>query len=457
MKGKISKVFLYLLHSLVYLKRAVFWLGRIFWIFLAYLSKIFQNTIGFHLFKLKFKLHKSTKNSSLSFKKQLEELLGKRGVLQVIIFIIIIIIMVPHTKLYARNTTQIPGRATLLYKIIGPGEQDFPLEEVSMDYTAIKTKAVNSWRNGAISAQQTILTNNAGQLPDQNITGISAGGSALVKPNIISGGSLNNGTNNNTNEIVIHTVQPGESIGTIADQYGISITTILWANNLTTRSYIRPGDQLKILPTSGLIHKVKKGDNISKIAKFYTADVDQIIKINKLQPNGADITIGEELIIPGGVKPQAVVAKTTPTVTRQYQQLENISAPPASSSAAPSTAGYLWPTAVHKITQYYSWRHTGVDIAGPVGTPLYAAKAGTVIRSQCGWNGGYGCYIILDNGNGVNTLYGHASRLFVSVGDQVEQGQTIAAMGNTGRSTGPHLHFEIRVSNKRSNPLQYVR
>jgi len=455
MPDKFNKPFLYILRSLVYLKRAAFWAGRYLWSFLAYLSKIFRQTIGFRLFKLKFKWQKSSGNLSFSFKNHLWALLGKRGFLQILIFIIIFIILVPHTKLYARNTTQIPGRETLLYKIIGPGEQDFPLEEVNMDYTALKTKATDSWRNGSISAQSITLNNN-GTIVNQNIASTGAGGSALIKPNIISGGSLTTEPDNSRDAVAIYTVQPGESIGTIADRFGVSITTILWANNLTIRSYIRPGDQLKILPTSGLIHKVKKGDNIAKIAKLYNANAEQIIKANKLQTNGTDIAVGEELIIPGGTKPQTAVAQITTPSTRQYQQLQNIAAPPAS-SATPSNSGYMWPAGVHRITQYYSWRHTGVDIAGPIGTPLYAAKAGTVIRSQCGWNGGYGCHIIIDHGNGITTLYGHASRLLVSVGDEVEQGQTIGLMGSTGRSTGPHCHFEVRINNKRTNPLQYVR
>jgi murein DD-endopeptidase MepM/ murein hydrolase activator NlpD len=112
---------------------------------------------------------------------------------------------------------------------------------------------------------------------------------------------------------------------------------------------------------------------------------------------------------------------------------------------------------VRRITQYFGWRHTGLDIAGKLGTPIYATRAGKVIKSQCGWNGGYGCYIIIDHGGGVISLYGHNSQLFVSVGDKVVQGQNISVEGSTGRSTGPHLHFEIRVNGVHQNPLKYIR
>ena len=161
--------------------------------------------------------------------------------------------------------------------------------------------------------------------------------------------------------------------------------------------------------------------------------------------------IGEELIIPGGEKPQPVYV---PPVRKSA--LGSIGAPPPS-IGAPAGSGYLWPTTVRRITQYFGLRHTGVDIAGPVGTPLYAAKAGIVTKSQCGWNGGYGCYVVVDHGSGVETLYGHASELLVTAGEDVSQGQTIALMGSTGRSTGPHVHFEVHLNRRLQNPLQYIR
>jgi murein DD-endopeptidase MepM/ murein hydrolase activator NlpD len=112
------------------------------------------------------------------------------------------------------------------------------------------------------------------------------------------------------------------------------------------------------------------------------------------------------------------------------------------------------------ITQYFGWTHHAIDIAGPFETPTYAAKAGTVEKAQCGWNSGYGCYVIIDHGNGIKTLYGHHSRLLVSPGEYVETGQTIALMGNTGKvrgRTGIHVHFEIIKNGVRVNPLGYVR
>ena len=114
-----------------------------------------------------------------------------------------------------------------------------------------------------------------------------------------------------------------------------------------------------------------------------------------------------------------------------------------------------WPTVGARITQYFSWRHVGVDIANKTGTPLYAADAGVV--EFAGWATGYGNSIVINHGGGKKTRYGHASKLFVKVGDEVEKGENIAAMGSTGWSTGPHLHFEVMINGAKYNPLNYIR
>ncbi|PIZ94495.1 MAG: peptidase M23, partial [Candidatus Magasanikbacteria bacterium CG_4_10_14_0_2_um_filter_37_12] len=254
-------------------------------------------------------------------------------------------------------------------------------------------------------------------------------------------------------KIVQHIVQSGDTLGGIAEEYGVSVSTVLWANDLSVRSILKIGQSLDILPVEGLVHVVKKGDTVSKLASLYDAEADQIIEYNRLQANGADIVIGENLVIPGGVKSEP---KSTYIPPQSYDVLRGVSAPPPSVES-PAGSGYIWPANVRTITQYFGWRHTGLDIAGPVGSSIYAAKSGKVITSQDGWNGGYGNYVIIDHGGGVQTLYGHSSRRLVSVGEQVKQGQTIALIGSTGNSTGPHLHFEVRVNGRRSNPLQYIR
>jgi len=205
---------------------------------------------------------------------------------------------------------------------------------------------------------------------------------------------------------------------------------------------------LKILPTTGLIHKIVRGDNLSAIAKKYQSDVDKIIEFNKLA-SVSDIKIGQELIIPDGVLPRA-------TATQVARQTRVINTSVTGKAEVINTGTkLLWPTSAKRISQYYSWRHSGLDIAGPVGTPIYAAEDGVV--ETAGWNrGGYGYYIIINHGNGIRTLYAHASKLYVVSGQKVTRGQTIMAMGSTGRSTGSHLHFEVRANGFR-NPLSYIR
>lgn len=249
-------------------------------------------------------------------------------------------------------------------------------------------------------------------------------------------------------EIIYYAVLPGDTISDIGQKFGISVNTILWENNLTGYSVIRPGQKLAILPTSGIRHKVQRGDTIQKIAKKYSANAEDIIEFNKLA-SAQDIKIGELLIIPGGKKVQIV-------------QTYGLRLMPSSNESAIaktiiSSGKMIWPSVCKRITQYFTWRHAGVDIACGYGNPVKAAASGTIIRAQGGWNGGYGNVIIIDHGNGTQTLYGHLGKILVQIGDAIEKNQTIGFEGSTGRSTGPHVHFEIRVSGTRRNPLSIVK
>jgi len=453
------KILLAILRLLVYVKRGLFWLWERSQPGVFLVAKIYNNTIGFWLYKLWYTAHRRIGKWLHPWRNSFFDMLGKRNTLQITALVASFIIMFPHTKLYSQDTIEIPGRKTLLYELIGPGEQDFDIEEIEIDVTQLAQQDSRVWTEGAV------INQNAGGVNQdevivvpQEISSISAGGTALSKPTIISGDAVatipaeSGEVSTKRSKIVEYEVRSGDTIGAIAERYGISVETILWSNNLSVRSYIRPGDTLKILPSTGVLHKVKRGETVSRIAKLYDAEASDIIEKNRLQNDGSDIVIGEELIVPGGRKATTRATYTT----RRYTSLSGLSAPPPSATA-PAGSGYIWPTNVRRLTQYYGWRHTGLDIAGPTGSPLYASRSGRVVKSQCGWNGGYGCYIIIDHGGGIQTLYAHNSRLYVSVGQQVNQGQTIALMGSTGRSTGPHIHFEVRVNGKRQNPLRYVR
>lgn len=456
-----KRIILFILSIIMLLKRAVVrffqFLGKI----VSWINRLYERTIGPTLYQWLYRLNK--KIVSLRFLKVggLVGFFGRRSTLQILLFFVLFVIMIPQTRLYTSKGLSIPGQQTLLYKMVGPGDQDFGAPEEYIVEEAILAVGIpeKTWREGTVSADQVTPVGQIIQHP-VDISAISVGGTAITKPTILPGNELTYITSPDTSqmtgrtEIILYTVISGDTIGAIAEKYNISVATILWANNLTTRSYIRPGDTLKILPTSGVLYTVKRGDTVSSLAKEYDADIKEIVSFNKLQKDGSDIIIGESLIIPGGEMPVPKYTYSAPSSIST--PLRNVAAPPPSISA-PAGSGYLWPTSVRTITQYYGWRHTGLDIAGHVGTPVYASRAGIVIKSQDGYNGGYGNYIIIDHGGGITTLYGHNSVRYVEVGEYVGQGQTIAAMGSTGRSTGSHVHFEVRINNKYLNPLQYVR
>lgn len=245
-------------------------------------------------------------------------------------------------------------------------------------------------------------------------------------------------------------VQSGDTIGEIAQRYGISINTILWANSMTARSVIRPGQELTILPVTGIIHKVKRGETLGAIAKKYGTEVDKILTANRVASVSL-IQIGEELIIPGG-KPPVVRRRVSPIRLGSVKNVFSSSAVPSSRTA--ETGKLVWPTDSRKINQGFWWKHPAIDLHGRSYNAIYAIDDGTVISS--GWNrSGYGNMILIDHGNGTKSRYAHNSKHFVKAGDQVTKGQTIAMLGNTGRSTGPHLHFELYINNRRVNPLNY--
>lgn len=256
--------------------------------------------------------------------------------------------------------------------------------------------------------------------------------------------------------LVDYVVKAGDSISTIAEEFEISVNTILWENNLSAYSVIRPGDTLKILPVNGILHEVKSGESLSFISGKYDVSQAEILSTNKLA-SASRLSIGQKLIIPGASKIQPATTRTSAKApSESYTGITAIKNIVTAPSAKPVAGNKMnWPTEGTRISQYYSWRHTGLDIANKTGTPLYAADAGVV--EQSGWMNGYGYQVLIDHGGGKKTRYAHASKLFVSAGDKVTKGQSIAAMGSTGWSTGSHIHFEVIINGKKYNPLDYIK
>ncbi len=252
-------------------------------------------------------------------------------------------------------------------------------------------------------------------------------------------------------EITYYTVQNGDTVSSIARRFNLTINTVLWTNNLSAFSLIRPGDSLTILPTSGILYTIKTGDVISKIAARYGIDADKILSFNNINDS---LKIGQKIILPGASKLSEQTSVARAATQSGLSVIRDLIKAPTAKAGSGKMA---WPTVGYRITQYFSWSHNGVDIGNKTGTPIYAAEAGVVEIARVGYNGGYGNTIVINHGGGYKTRYGHASKLFVKVGDEVEKGENIATMGSTGRSTGPHLHFEVLINGKRYNPLNYIK
>lgn len=364
--------------------------------------------------------------------------------------IIVIGLLVASNNIQARVAgfrDETYGQQTILYSLVGGEDVNILIEETAQSNSNTAPTTYLGYQTGVSSSAPT--NGNIEEVPELSST--TQGGGALVKPDI---SSMEEPEGRSRISEEAYVVQAGDTIGSIASKFGISVETILWANDLTARSYIRPGDKLVILPSSGVNHKVKRGESLASIAKQYDISKEEIIAYNEL-PNENSVSIGQSLFIPGGKKLPTAPAPAPKTVAsapiRSY-----VGAPPA--SAIPSSTKLQWPTSSHVINQYFSWRHSGVDIDGEPTSPIYAAEAGTVLHAYSdGWNGGCGRGALINHGNGIMILYCHMSKIFVGAGEQVTRGQTIGMVGSTGRSTGNHLHFEVRIGGRSVNPLTYTR
>lgn len=256
-------------------------------------------------------------------------------------------------------------------------------------------------------------------------------------------------------EILEYEVKSGETLSQIAQKFNISTDTIKWSNDLTDKDSIKPGQTLKILPVSGVVHTVKSGDTVASIAKKYDTSEQGIVDFpfNDV-PDDFKLTVGQTLVVPDGVPPE-VNAPPKARVQPQYVA----SGPGANSPTfdAPGGGNFIWPTTFQMISTYFAWWHPGIDMANRAGPGVSASDGGTVIVA--GWpdNYGYGNRVVIDHGNGYQTLYAHLANIYVSAGQKVSRGQGIGQMGNTGRSTGTHLHFEVRYKGVAVNPLAILK
>ena len=249
-------------------------------------------------------------------------------------------------------------------------------------------------------------------------------------------------------KILNYTVQRGDTLSTIAQKFGITSDTIKWANDLSADD-INVGDILSILPVSGIAYKVQSGDTVYTIAKKFDTDPQKIVDFpfnDFANPETFSLVNGQILIVPDGVKPSE-----QPYIKQQVYLAQG------PSSTTVSSGGFTWPVQ-GIITQFASWYHMALDIAAPYGTPIIAAKSGVVKTVSVGsYDGGYGNNVYLDNGNGYETHYAHMEAVNVSVGQSVVGGSTVIGwIGLTGRTTGPHVHFEVLQNGVLVNPLPFL-
>lgn len=244
-------------------------------------------------------------------------------------------------------------------------------------------------------------------------------------------------------EMKEYVVQQGDTLWSVANNFNLDINTLFGCNSLKNPDVLSPGTKLLVPNQDGVLHKVEKGDTLAALSKKFGVHPEAVTLANGFA-EGAGLEAGKSIFLPGA-KP--VVVATT-----------------SRSGSSAALSGFRWPVA-GRISSPFGWRrdpfsgrkdfHTGLDIRAPSGRTIVAAKAGTVVYS--GWMGGYGRVIVINHGGGYTTLYAHCSKLLAAKGKKVSAGQAVAQVGSSGRSTGPHLHFEVRVNNSPTNPLKVLR
>ena len=271
--------------------------------------------------------------------------------------------------------------------------------------------------------------------------------------------------------IITYTVQAGDTLFGIAAQFGLRPESILWANYDTLEDnphLLKPDMDLAIPPVDGIVYTVAEGDTVESIAEKNKVTPDAIYvegyEWNLLRP-GEQPFVGASLIIPGGsreFKAWTISAAENAPKTNTYDSTgavvarANIGACGDVAGGLVGSGSFIWPAAKHWVSgnNYAGW-HPGIDIAAKLGDPIYASDNGVVIYA--GWNNwGYGNLVVIDHGNGWQTWYAHNSDTYVGCGQNVYQGGVIAAAGSTGRSTGPHLHFETRFQGTLPNPFNVL-
>ncbi len=448
----------YLVKLLLFLLNLAKAIGRVLWVILkaiafpfVFLWKAFFRRLAFQVYRVLLRLKISATTFLPPVRRTFFAIFGHRYVVHAVVAVIVL--FVSTSNLYAHSASTDAGKdvtQAMFFDLFNVSTDEY----VTPDSTDVNAESqLNEIPDGAATSTRQIAVVTPVELPPTTYDQ-----SGVAAPWIMPGTDFIPSEDEQIliSKPSIYEVQSGDTVSGIAKKYGVSVNTVLWANNLTARSMLRLGQKLTILPVSGVLHTVKKGETLGAIAKQYNSDVDKILAANRVS-SPSQIRIGEELVIPDG-KPPVVARTPTPAAPPRLGDVRDVFKPPAEAPPGSTAIGddLVWPTDQKRINQYFKIRHAGLDINGNLSNAVYAVDAGIV--TSAGWNsGGYGNMILIDHGNGMITRYAHHSKMYVKVGDQVTKGQSIAQIGSTGRSTGPHLHFEIYVNGRRVNPLTYYK
>jgi murein DD-endopeptidase MepM/ murein hydrolase activator NlpD len=422
------KILLGLLEAVKYLGLGLFWLFKLITYPFRWLWRFILRPLAYLGYRLFVRIRATTGTMFEPVRKTILAVLGHRYVVHGMM--VLVILFVAFQNIYAYNTDlEAQSRNSLAYDVL---QGNSSTDEISF---AANDAAEADLFGSASSTGESLTYDQTGVLRPFPVFPPAPGETRVVIA-----------------KAETYVVQAGDTLGGIARRYGLSVSTVLWANNLTLRSTLQVGAKLKILPTNGVTYVAKKGDSISSIAKKFQVDSSVILKANLLA-SANQLQVGEELVVPGGAPPAPVIK-----IPSSVGSVKNVFRPPSEAPPSREVEGtqMAWPTDQHLINQYFHNGHPGVDINGNLHNAIYAATDGIVTKA--GWNAfGYGNMILLDSGDGIVTRYGHASVLYVQAGDQVKKGQTMGMIGSTGHSTGPHLHFEVYLNGTRRNPLQFYR
>lgn len=291
-----------------------------------------------------------------------------------------------------------------------------------------------------------------GIFQDKVVVSSSTGKKEFVNKSTVFATRASAATEQSENRIldkpIEYIAQPGDDVTSIGKQFGISFESVKYANNLVSNN-VKPGTKLIIPPVDGTVHVVKKGETINSLAKYFKVPVQLIVDYNYIDAP-YELTEGQYITIPNAENPnqEKFYAGTQVLYTTSAYGIVS-----AQKFDGGGSGKFIWPFS-GLVTQEFSTKHPGLDIAKPTGDVVSSDK-GKVTRAGW-WQGGYGNAVQIDHGNGFITTYAHMSSIAVSVGDMVNKGEKIGVVGSTGRSTGPHVHFTIQADGKYVNPLNYM-